>query len=107
MTSEKIRLGTSKIEDLIKEAVEIYNRYRGVESKAQILDVDNDRVVIKFEGHFCFTCGVNDWVEDLKYVMEDVGLDANLEQILEPEDPAEPTRIGVFRIRGVKSNERA
>ena len=56
-----------------------------------------DEVVeVFFTGPFTSTCGVVDWVEDFKYVLEDLGAEAELVEVREhPEG-----RIGVFRVRG-------
>lgn len=85
---------------MLAKAVEMYNRYRGSEARAKVLRIDGDRVYVKIEGSFCATCGVNDWVDDFRYVLEDLGIEAELERIIEPPDPQETWRIGVFRIRG-------
>ncbi len=88
----------------VRRAIERYNRYRSPESTARLVSIEGDVVRVLFEGSFCETCGLNDWVVDFKYVMEDEGLDAELLEIVEPEDDlwnAENWRIGVYRIRGV------
>ena len=85
---------------LVRAAVERYNKYRSPESTASIVSFDGERLVVRFEGSFCLTCGVNDWVEDLVYVLRDLGLNAELVEVVEPEDPLSPAewRVGVFRV---------
>ncbi len=85
----------------IRKAIERYNRYRGVEARASLLKISGSRVYVFFEGSFCNTCGVNDWVEDFKYVLEDLGVESELEGVIEPSDPLINWRIGVFKL-GVK-----
>lgn len=98
-------------EELLKRlldlAVKRYNRYRGAESQAKILKVMGDTVVVAFEGSFCETCGINDWVDDFRYVIEDLGGEAELVTVIEPETPEEfyDYRIGVFRIRKLPPRE--
>lgn len=92
-----------RLKRFVDRAIEEYNRYRSPESTARLVRIDGDRVVIRFEGSFCATCGVNDWVEDMKYIMEDLGAEAELLEIIEPEGAVFPEeenwRIGVFRVR--------
>ncbi len=88
------------LRDVIAKAVEEYNAERSGEAKAEIVKVKGDLVYVKVSGHFCFTCGVNEWVKDIEYMLRDKGLDVELVKIIEPEDPEEPWRIGVFRIKG-------
>ena len=92
---------------LLDLAVKRYNRYRGAESQAKILKVMGDTVVVAFEGSFCETCGINDWVDDFRYVIEDLGGEAELVTVIEPETPEEfyDYRIGVFRIKKLPSRE--
>ena len=86
----------------LAEAVELYNRFRSPEARAEILKVEGDKTYVKVEGSFCETCGINDWVEDFVYTLEDVGVEAELEDIIESEDPGASWRIGVVRIKGLK-----
>ena len=95
------------IEKLVKLAIKRYNRYRGAESQAKLLKIMGDTVVVAFEGSFCETCGINDWVDDFRYVIEDLGGEAELVTVIEPEKPEEffDYRIGVFRVKKVPSIE--
>ncbi len=58
----------------LKKAIEIYNRYRSPEATARLLEVRGQELVVEFEGPFCDTCGVVDWLEDLVYEAENLGL---------------------------------
>ncbi len=99
-------------EDLARRLVELalrrYNRYRGAESRAKLLKLQGDTVIIAFEGSFCETCGINDWVDDFRYVLEDLGAEAELVTVIEPENPEEfyDYRIGIFRLKKLPSPER-
>ncbi len=93
----KNKSGARIDEKLLERAVELYNRYRAPEAVARIRKVTGDRVEVVFEGSFCETCGIRDWVEDFAYVLEDLGVEARLEEYIEPEDD-DTRRIGVFRI---------
>ncbi len=107
LSTRRERVDKDALTKLLELAVKRYNRYRGVESKARLLRVDNDTVIIAFEGNFCATCGINDWVEDFKYVIEDLGGQAELVTVIEPDTPEEfyDYRIGVFKIIKVPSLE--
>ncbi|MEM5820746.1 MAG: hypothetical protein QXP34_00280 [Candidatus Aenigmatarchaeota archaeon] len=78
----------SKLEK-IKEAIEKYNRYRSPEATAKIVEInqlgDKIEADIKFEGIFCETCGVNEYIYDLEYILKDFGLNAKVKEINEPE----------------------
>ncbi|MCE4624417.1 MAG: hypothetical protein F7C35_00945 [Desulfurococcales archaeon] len=89
-----------RLKRFVDRAISEYNRYRSPESTAKLLRIEGDKVIIRFEGPFCATCGINDWVEDMKFVMEDLGAEVVLEEIIEPDEllPDEDWRIGVFRI---------
>ncbi len=88
---------------LIDKALELYNRYRAPESVARLVRIEGDKVIVEFSGSFCRTCGINDWVEDFKFVLEDLGAEAELLEVVEPDDPftEEDWRIGVFRVTRV------
>ncbi len=90
--------------NVIRKGIDIYNRYRGREAHSSLIDVKQDLVKVKFEGHFCRTCGVYDWIDDFRYILEDLGIDAYLEEVIEPEED-EDWRIGIFRIRGFRITE--
>jgi len=49
----------------IEKAVEAYNQYRSPEATASIVRIDGSELVVDFQGSFCATCGVYDWLEDL------------------------------------------
>ena len=89
-----------KLRKLVDLAVKRYNRYRAPESVAKVENISGDVVRVRFEGSFCETCGINDWVDDFRYVLEDLGAEAELLQVVEPEDYFyEDWRIGIFRVK--------
>lgn len=93
-------MGTTRISrKLVEQAISLYNRFRAPEAVARLVDIHGNRITVKFEGSFCKTCGINDWIEDMKYVLEDLGVDAELVEIREPGLP-EDHRVGVFQIKG-------
>lgn len=94
-----------KLPRIVEEAVDFYNRTRGVEAQARVVEVrENGEVVVEFTGTFCHTCGIRDWVEDLAYIIKSMGGDAELVEYVEPEgEEWYFKRIGVFRIKGDQS----
>ncbi|MGC8949053.1 MAG: hypothetical protein ACP5OK_06930 [Thermoprotei archaeon] len=87
-----------KMYSRIKEAIKNYNKYRAPESKAKILKIENNRLIVKFTGSFCETCGINSWIEDLKYEIENFDVNIELEKIIEPKKESE-FRIAIFKIK--------
>ncbi len=102
MNSEKSLDQKTFLKQIIHRAVKIYNRYRRPEAEAQILRVSEDKVVVEFRGSFCRTCGIRDWVEDFKYVLEDLGVENELIEYIEPVEINKDYRIGVFKIKGYR-----
>ncbi len=52
---------------LVLRAVEVYNRYRSPEAVAKLIKLEKDGFTIEFEGSFCQSCGVQDYLEDFIY----------------------------------------
>jgi len=67
--------------DVVDRAVEEYNRFRSPEAVVRIVERREDGFVAEFSGSFCATCGVYDWLEDLRYEIRrlDPELDAMIE----------------------------
>ncbi|MGC9181965.1 hypothetical protein [Thermogladius sp.] len=86
----------------VLKSIELYNRFRAPEAEARLVDVREDgTVVVEFQGSFCHTCGIRDWVEDLAYVMKSLGGDAELKEYIEPGGEEDYKRVGVFRVSKV------
>lgn len=86
------------IEKIIAKASNEYNKYRGSEARARVLNIKNNEVTILFEGSFCVTCGVYDWIEDFKYVLREMGINAEIKRIIEPKNLDENWRVAIFEI---------
>jgi len=98
----KITMHTKK--NVIEKAIKLYNKYRSPEAHAELVSLEKDKVIVKFEGTFCKTCGVNDWIEDFKYVLEDLNIKTELEEIYEPMNSSENFRIGIFKVKSGKNS---
>ena len=57
-------LSQSELEELIRKAILLYNRYRSPEAIAKVVSVSPENVTLLFSGSFCYSCGVIDYVED-------------------------------------------
>ncbi|MEM0361461.1 MAG: hypothetical protein QXY36_02185 [Sulfolobales archaeon] len=90
---------------IVEKAIEMYNRLRGVESQARLIELRKDgTLVVEFSGTFCMSCGVVDWVEDLAYVIKSMGLEAKLVEYIEPEGPdVYFKRLGIFKVYPLSS----
>jgi len=56
--------------DAVLKAVEAYNHFRSPEAKARLIKIGKSKLIVDFEGSFCRTCGVHDYLEDLIYELE-------------------------------------
>ncbi len=48
------------INSIASKAVEVYNKYRAPEAIAEVLKINGNKIIVKFKGSFCETCGVSD-----------------------------------------------
>lgn len=60
----------SSLEEIISKALEEYNRYRSPEAKAKLVKLGDDEIILDFEGSFCYSCGVYDYLEDFIYEIQ-------------------------------------
>lgn len=67
-----------KLKEAVLRAVDEYNKYRSPEAKAKLVEIRKDRLTIDFEGTFCQTCGVYDYLEDFIYELQSF-VDVNIE----------------------------
>ncbi|MDW8033633.1 MAG: hypothetical protein RMI79_01580 [Nitrososphaerota archaeon] len=58
------------LREAILKAIEEYNKYRSPEAKASLVSINGVDFTIDFEGTFCQTCGVYDYLEDLIYELQ-------------------------------------
>ncbi len=72
--------------DVLEAAIQSFNRYHSPEARAELYQTRNGVVIIKFIGHYCKSCGVYDWFDDLRIEMERNGLIAEIKNIKEIEN---------------------
>ncbi len=94
----RFRIDKENFTKIVKKAQTLYNRYRSPEARAKIISFSNNVLVVEFDGSFCETCGVNDWIDDFRFVLKDLGVEVVIERIEEIDDF---TRIAYFKIVGI------
>jgi len=52
--------------------MEEYNKYRSPEAKAKLVKISEKEIVLDFEGSFCRTYGVSDYLEDFIYELQKI-----------------------------------
>ena len=57
-------LSQAELEEFIRKAILLYNRYRSPEAVAKLVSVSPENLTLSFSGSFCYSCGVIDYVED-------------------------------------------
>ncbi len=87
-----------KLREKIEKSIQLYNKYRSPEATAQLIELSNDKMKIKLSGTYCETCGLYDWIEDFKYILEDHGVRTEIERIIELEGYY-GDRVIVFKIK--------
>ncbi len=83
----------SRLEQSILKAIEEYNKYRSPEATAKLIEIQKHEFVVEFEGAFCSSCGVQDYIEDFIYELEDITKDFRVEII-----KTEPTDTRHFQV---------
>lgn len=73
----------SNVKELIIKAIEEYNKYRSPEANAKLLSINDAVFEVEFTGTFCYTCGVYEYFEDLKYQLKEFGVDSEIVEISE------------------------
>ncbi len=99
----KFRILREELKEVAERALEDYNRIRAPEAVAKLVKIKDNLLYIEFSGSYCETCGLYDWIEDFKYVLEDIGVKAEIINVIEPEDPSDDRRIGVFRVEDINT----
>lgn len=72
MHKEKGLTKTRLDEEAISQAVIRYNKYRDPEVTARLLSFKDNKLILKFEGSFCTTCGFYDYFEDFIFELREV-----------------------------------
>ena len=59
-----------ELEELVRRAILLYNRYRSPEAVANVVMVTSEVVTLSITGSFCYSCGVLDYVEDFVHELK-------------------------------------
>lgn len=65
------------LETVLSRAIETYNRYREPMASATLLETTDRRFRVRFDGPFCTTCCRDDYVDDLRYELDEFGVPAD------------------------------
>ncbi len=60
----------AELEELVRRAILLYNRYRSPEAVAKVVSVRPEVVTLSISGSFCYSCGVLDYVEDFVHELK-------------------------------------
>lgn len=66
---------------VFERAIGTYNEYRSPMATATLLAHNDDRIVVRFAGPFCRMCCDYDYLEDLIYELEELGVDGDAIEI--------------------------
>lgn len=63
-------LSQAELEEYIRKAILLYNRYRSPEAVAKLVSLSPENLTLSFSGSFCYSCGVIDYVEDFSHELK-------------------------------------
>jgi superoxide reductase len=81
-------MNKQSLEKIVGEAVKEYNRYRSPEATAKLVSMGEKSLKIEFTGPYCRTCGFYDYFEDFVYVLEELGIKSQINEVEETEEGA-------------------
>jgi len=61
--------------------IDLYNKFRSPEAVASLVKMDEETLHVSFKGSFCFTCGLNEWFEDFRLLLEEHGINSKIHSI--------------------------
>jgi FAD synthase len=70
-----------KIFDIVEKSINEFNKYRSPEATAKLIYLKKQSMKISFSGHFCFTCGYQDYFDDLRLILEEFGIKTKIIKI--------------------------
>ncbi|MEM2109557.1 MAG: hypothetical protein QW327_03615 [Candidatus Odinarchaeota archaeon] len=59
------------INSVISTTIKEFNKYTGAEIQAKLISSDKNTFTIRFYGSFCYTCGLIDYFEDFKLLLQE------------------------------------
>ena len=88
IVAEASGLNKQLLKKIIKQTIEEYNKYRTHEVTARLILIESSNCKIDFTGHFCFTCGVYDYFDDFRFLLEESNVKAKITEIEEIDEGA-------------------
>lgn len=85
--------------DTLERAIETYNEYRSPMATADLLEADRETFLVRFEGPFCRMCCDYDYFEDLRYELDEYGVDPETLEVADIEYVGEETFAVTFASR--------
>jgi hypothetical protein len=77
----------TNLEKDIKKVIKEFNKFHGAEIQANIISVNENSILMEFEGPFCYTCGVDDYFEDFRLLLEEkMDISATISEIVNVSD---------------------
>ncbi|MCS7123864.1 MAG: hypothetical protein NZ932_00380 [Candidatus Bathyarchaeota archaeon] len=61
---------SKSLKDSVVKAIDEYNKYRSPEARAKLVRLSGKELILDFEGSFCSSCGVYDYLEDFIYELQ-------------------------------------
>ncbi len=96
--------GKTRLLGKVKKAIEEYNRYRSPEAVAKLKLLRADSLLVEFTGSFCYTCGVYDYLDDLRVMFEEEGMKAEMLEV-ESEGDIFIVKFRLIRLETKESSE--
>jgi hypothetical protein len=71
----------------IRRVINNYNRYRMPLVEASLIGTKRNRIILRFSGDFCATCGFYDYFDDLKFQLQtETGHPVKIQEIIDKGD---------------------
>jgi len=74
------------LKHILGNQINEYNRYRSPEANARLVSIGKRSFEFEFSGTFCYTCGLYDYFDDLKILLEKVGLKTKISKVGETDE---------------------
>jgi len=70
----------------ILSAIESHNEYKSDIAEAELVELGEKIIIVKFEGNFCFSCCMDEYFIDLVYEFKKMGIEAEFKDFQKVED---------------------
>ncbi len=59
--------------EVVKKAIESHNEHKSAIAEAELIEFEEGKIKVKFEGNFCLSCCMDEYFIDLVYELEEIG----------------------------------